>query len=247
MKKNLMALIIAGIVVLAIGYLLGSFVPVKGLSGGSLKMKTDLDSFAVAFGLDFGNYINQTMEQMKLTEEFPDDLFFNSASGAYKGKESPIESNEASGIVQAFFMKRSQEVEALAQEKGFENIEKGKDFLKANKAKPGVQETESGLQYIVLTEGTGAKPSDESEVVVHYKGTLIDGTVFDSSYDRGEPATFPVNAVIPGWTEALKLMKEGAKYQLFIPSELAYGPQQAGNLIEPNSTLIFEVELIEVK
>ena len=120
-------------------------------------------------------------------------------------------------------------------------------FLEENKSKEGVKVTASGLQYIVLKEGTGAKPTAESQVKVHYHGTLIDGTVFDSSVDRGEPAEFGVNQVIPGWTEGLQLMSVGSKYKFFIPQELGYGARQAGEKIKPYSTLIFEVELLEVK
>lgn len=247
MKKNLLALIIAGVVILAVGYLLGTYAPVSSLSSKSVKMENEVDSFAYAFGLDFGNYIVQTMDQIKLKEEFPTELFFTAAENAYKGEPTALEATQASGLVQAFFMKKSQALESESQGKSLENIEKGKAFLDENKDKEGIVTTASGLQYKVIEEGKGNKPQDNSEVVVHYKGTLIDGTVFDSSYDRGEPATFPVNGVIPGWTEALKLMNEGSKYQLFVPSNLAYGEQKAGNLIEPNSVLIFDVELIEIK
>jgi FKBP-type peptidyl-prolyl cis-trans isomerase FklB len=127
-----------------------------------------------------------------------------------------------------------------------ENIEKGKSFLKENAKRPGVVTLPSGLQYEVITEGNGKKPSATDRVKCHYEGTLIDGTLFDSSIKRGEPAIFGVNQVIKGWVEALQLMTEGAKWKLFIPSELAYGAQQAGEMIPPHSTLIFEVELIEV-
>ena len=126
------------------------------------------------------------------------------------------------------------------------NIEKGKSFLKENAKRPGVVTLPSGLQYEVITEGNGKKPSATDRVKCHYEGTLIDGTLFDSSIKRGEPAIFGVNQVIKGWVEALQLMTEGAKWKLFIPSELAYGAQQAGEMIPPHSTLIFEVELIEV-
>ncbi len=119
-------------------------------------------------------------------------------------------------------------------------------YLETNKAKSGVEVTETGLQYQVITPGTGATPGPEDEVTVHYTGKLVDGTVFDSSVERGEPATFPVNGVIPGWTEALQLMKEGSKWELVIPSELGYGPRGAGGSIPPNAVLIFEVELISV-
>ena len=125
--------------------------------------------------------------------------------------------------------------------------EASEKFLVANKNKPGVQTTASGLQYMVLQEGTGKSPAATDEVVVHYEGTTIDGKVFDSSYKRGETISFPLNGVIPGWTEGLQLMKEGAKYRFFIPQDLAYGASGAGNDIPPFSTLIFDVELFEVK
>lgn len=134
----------------------------------------------------------------------------------------------------------------LQARKGEEKKIKGKAFLDENKNKAGVKVTESGLQYIVLKEGTGPKPGLTDNVKTHYHGTLIDGTVFDSSVDRKEPVTFPVNAVIKGWTEALQMMPIGSKWKLFIPSDLAYGEQGAGGVIQPNETLIFEVELLEI-
>ncbi len=127
-----------------------------------------------------------------------------------------------------------------------ENQAAGEKFLAENAQKPGVITTSSGLQYLVFGEGTGALPKATDNVTVHYKGTTIDGKEFDSSYSRGEPATFPLNRVIAGWTEGLQLMKEGAKYRFFIPSNLAYGERGAGNLIGPNSALVFDVELIKV-
>ena len=123
----------------------------------------------------------------------------------------------------------------------------GAAFLAENGKKEGVTTLPSGLQYKVIEEGAGATPTLESTVTVHYKGTLVDGKEFDSSYSRNEPATFPVGGVIPGWTEAMQLMKEGAKWQIVIPSELAYGERGAGPVIGPNSTLLFEVELIKVQ
>ena len=122
----------------------------------------------------------------------------------------------------------------------------GREFMEENAKNDSVTQTQSGLQYMVLKEGTGAKPGPTDEVTVHYTGRLLDGTVFDSSVERGEPATFPLDKVIPGWTEGLQLMSEGSKYRLFIPSELAYGSKGSGDKILPNSTLIFDVELIKV-
>ena len=127
------------------------------------------------------------------------------------------------------------------------NMEQGLKFLKENKSKTGVEETSSGLQYKILKKGQGKSPSGEDKVEVHYRGTLIDGTEFDSSYKRNQTITFPLNGVIKGWTEGLQLMKEGAKYEFYIPSELAYGSQGSVGAIPPNSVLIFEVELIKVK
>ena len=128
-----------------------------------------------------------------------------------------------------------------------DNATIGREFLEENAKNDSVVQTASGLQYMVLKEGKGAKPGPTDEVTVHYTGRLINGTVFDSSVERGEPATFPLNKVIPGWTEGLQLMSEGAKYRLFIPSELAYGEKGAGEQILPNSTLIFDVELIKIE
>ena len=127
-----------------------------------------------------------------------------------------------------------------------DNLTLGREFLEQNAKNDSVVQTESGLQYMVLKEGNGAKPGPTDTVTVHYTGKLIDGTVFDSSVENGEPISFPLNGVIPGWTEGLQLMSEGSKYRLFIPSELAYGAQGAGDVILPNSTLIFDVELIKV-
>ena len=156
-----------------------------------------------------------------------------------EGNKTAITHNEAREIVNNYFA----ELEKSVNEK---NIAQGKAFLDANRNNPNVVTLPSGLQYEVIREGNGKKPKATDRVRCHYEGTLLDGTLFDSSIKRGEPAVFGVNQVIKGWVEALQLMSEGAKWKLYIPSELAYGVQGAGDMIPPYSTLIFEVELIEV-
>lgn len=134
----------------------------------------------------------------------------------------------------------------MKNEKAAANLKAGQDFLEANKSKAGVVTLPSGLQYEVITEGSGPKPTAMSKVTCHYHGTLIDGTIFDSSVQRGQPATFPLNMVIKGWTEGVQLMPQGSKWRFFIPPHLGYGERQTGSHIGPNSTLIFEVELLSI-
>jgi FKBP-type peptidyl-prolyl cis-trans isomerase FklB len=143
-------------------------------------------------------------------------------------------------------MSLTDKLQKMKEDKAAANLQAGEDFLKANKEKPGVVETTSGLQYEILKEGNGAKPSARDKVKCHYHGTLTDGTVFDSSVQRGQPATFPLNMVISGWTEALQLMPIGSKWRLFLHPSLAYGSRQTGAHIGPNSTLIFDVELLDI-
>lgn len=159
---------------------------------------------------------------------------------------SAISPKDAEKIMQEFQMEIQRQVQAKMKAVGETNIKEGKAFLDANRKKEGVQTTESGLQYLVIQEGDGLTPTAEDTVQTHYKGTLLDGTVFDSSYDRGEPAEFPVNGVIKGWVEALQLMKVGSKWKLFIPAELAYGEDGAGGKIGPNAVLTFEIELLGI-
>jgi len=147
------------------------------------------------------------------------------------------------GLQKELMEKQAERTKQIAEK----NKKEGEEFLAANKTKEGVKTLPSGLQYKVIKDGTGKIPTENDSVVCNYRGTLVGGTEFDSSYKRGQPATFPVKGVIPGWTEALKLMKEGSKWELFIPSSLAYGERGAGNTIGPNATLIFEIELISVK
>jgi FKBP-type peptidyl-prolyl cis-trans isomerase FklB len=151
---------------------------------------------------------------------------------------SYIRKNDIMGIADRLFNMRSEKASA--------NLKAGQDFLEANKQKPGITTLPSGLQYEVITEGSGIKPLASNKVTCHYHGVLIDGTVFDSSVKRGQPATFPLNMVIKGWTEGLQLMTVGSKWRFFIPPQLAYGDRQTGAHIGPNSTLVFEVELLDV-
>ena len=162
------------------------------------------------------------------------------------GEKLAVSEEEAARVMQAFQQSAQAAREKRAREAAEKNKKEGEAFLAANKKKPGVVALPSGLQYKVLKEGTGKSPKATDMVTVHYRGTLIDGTEFDSSYSRNEPATFEVGQIIPGWVEALQLMKAGAKWQLFIPSELAYGEQGAGPQIGPNSVLLFEVELLSI-
>jgi len=165
---------------------------------------------------------------------------------AFEGAEARLTEEEINAEMMAFQEKVEAEREAAQAQVAEGNAEAGAAFLAENAQREGIIVTDSGLQCEVVTAGDGASPGPDDQVEVHYRGTLIDGTVFDSSYDRGQTVTFGVTQVIPGWTEALQLMKEGDKYNLYIPSDLAYGAGGAGQVIGPNSTLIFEVELIKI-
>ncbi|MBD5281311.1 MAG: FKBP-type peptidyl-prolyl cis-trans isomerase [Bacteroides sp.] len=193
-----------------------------------------MDQLSYAWGMAFGHQLRG----MGVTNiDFKD--FDEALHDAFDGKDAKMSAEEAQKIIQEY-------LQELAAKKTAEMKEAGDKFLAENLKNENVKSTPSGLQYVVEKEGEGAQPTAEDEVTVHYTGKLLDGTVFDSSVNRGEPATFPLNRVIPGWTEGVQLMKEGAKYTFFIPSDLAYGPQGVQGVIPPHSTLIFEVELIKV-
>ncbi len=198
------------------------------------ELSTQMDSLSYSLGVSVANNLKssgfETIESSAISAAFND---------VFSGNVVKISEEDANALIQDYFME-------LSQKKSQEATNKGQAFLDENAAKEGVVTTASGLQYQVLTEGQGAKPAASDEVTVHYHGTLIDGTVFDSSVDRGQPATFPVGGVIQGWVEALQLMNVGSKYKLFIPSNLAYGERGAGGSIGPNETLIFEVELLSI-
>jgi FKBP-type peptidyl-prolyl cis-trans isomerase FklB len=175
------------------------------------------------------------------------DEFFQGVRSSFLAGPSEINDEEVTRVMDAFQNKMKAAQEKSSSEAGKVNKKLGEDFLAENKKVEGVNVTATGLQYRILKTGAGSTPELTSTVETHYEGTLINGTVFDSSYQRGETVSFPVNGVIPGWTEALQLMKEGDVWELAIPSDLAYGAQGAGGKIEPHATLKFKIELIKVK
>ena len=204
----------------------------------NVSLKSDVDSVSYAIGVSTGLGYKENLKTLPGAEANVDALIAGFVQ-AIKGDSTKMNMEEAREYMQKYF------VEASAKEAN-KTKEEGEKFLADNKTKSGVITTESGLQYQVITEGTGAKPTAEDHVKVHYTGTLLDGTKFDSSIDRGEPAEFPVSQVIKGWTEGLQLMPVGSKYIFWIPSDLAYGDRGAGQMIKPNSTLKIEVELLEI-
>lgn len=208
------------------------------VSGQALAAELDTDQkrFSYLVGLQIGQQI------VKDGIDLNEDAFMAAIKDVQAGKPPRLSQEE----IQATLQRIQQARAAEAEKAGEENKRIGQEFLAANKAQPGITELASGLQYKVVTEGKGAKPKATDKVEVHYRGTLIDGTEFDSSYSRGAPASFPVNGVIQGWQEALQLMAEGSKWQIFVPSELAYGARGAGAQIGPHSTLIFDVELLKI-
>jgi FKBP-type peptidyl-prolyl cis-trans isomerase FkpA len=237
LKKTILAILLATIVLFACS--------AGGKSDNAAAQTTEAPASApapdgvadedtsYAFGLALGSDLKQTGLQ------FNYDAFTQGFRDSIEGKETRISMDDAIQIIQTAFM-------AAMTKQAEENRAKETQFLDENGKKNGIQTTSSGLQYEVITQGSGAKPLASDTVSVHYEGTLIDGTVFDSSYERGEPAQFPLGGVIPGWTEGIQLMNVGSTYRLFIPSALAYGEQGAGNSIPPNAALIFKVELLSI-
>ena len=198
------------------------------------NLNTEMEKVSYSLGVNVAKSVkNQGLESID------SEAIAQAFTDVFEGNELKISEQESNVILQEYFGK-------LAQKAQSQNVEAGQNFLADNAKRVGVVTTATGLQYEVLTEGSGDSPKETDQVTVHYHGTLIDGTVFDSSVERGQPATFPVNGVIPGWVEALQLMNPGAKFKLFIPSNLAYGERGAGGAIGPNATLIFEVELISI-
>jgi len=219
---------------------------VAALAGASFaadapELKTDKEKISYSIGMDIGGNLRRG------SVEVDPDLLAKGLKDSYGGGKTILTEDRARQALADFqktLMAKQAEAMKILSEK---NKAEGEKFLAESAKKEGVKVLPSGLQYREITPGTGKSPKTSDNVTTHYKGTLIDGTEFDSSYKRGQPATFPVSGVIAGWTEALQLMKEGAKWQLFVPSKLAYGERGAGQAIGPNATLVFEVELLSVK
>ena len=195
---------------------------------------TDQDKLSYGLGMMIGDRVLQNYGDINYEQ------LMQGMMAQHKGEETAMTLQEAQTVLQEQQQAQAAEAAASAQQAG-------KDFLASNKSRDGVKVTDSGLQYEVMSDGDGEKPGLDDTVSVHYVGTLIDGTEFDSSIARGEPASFPLKGVIPGWTEGLQLMPVGSKYRFVIPSELAYGERGAGQSIGPGETLVFEVELLEIK
>jgi FKBP-type peptidyl-prolyl cis-trans isomerase len=203
---------------------------------GPVKLATELDTASYALGVAMANNVKDIgMTEVNI------NAFAKGFQQVINGEKTDFTLDECNPILQNFFS-------GIQDKQAEKNLADGKEFLDKNGKKNGITTTASGLQYEVLREGTGAKPAATDTVKVHYHGTLIDGTVFDSSVDRGEPVEFPLNRVIPGWTEGVQLMSVGSKYKFYIPGDLAYGPNPPqGSPIGPNVVLIFDVELLDIK
>jgi FKBP-type peptidyl-prolyl cis-trans isomerase len=225
---------------LAIGALALACVSCGGEAPRKTTLESEIENVSYAYGMDVASVLKRA------PIEFDTDVFMQGFKDAYLDGELLMTETEKMQILQDFMMQMREEQMAMSEAESETNMSDGQAFLDENKTKEGVMTTASGLQYMVLEQGSGPRPSATSKVKVHYEGKFINGEKFDSSLDRGVPAEFPLNAVIGGWTEGLQLMPVGSKYRLFVPSELAYGERGMPPTIGPNATLIFEVELLEI-
>ncbi len=230
-----------------IAVLCGSFFAMQACSQQKNKkadapqLKNFTDSVSYSIGVQIGSNLKQ--QNIDINQE----ALVAAIKTAYAKGKTALTEEQVGAVLNKFQAQMMEKQQAESRKKGEENIKKGQDFLAQNGKKPGIKTTASGLQYEVIKEGDGKQPTAENTVTVHYTGTLTNGKKFDSSVDRGEPATFPLKGVIKGWTEGLQLMKIGAKYRFYIPAELGYGSNGAGADIGPNEVLIFDVELLEIK
>lgn len=206
-----------------------------------VKLETQVQKTSYAIGLDIGANIAQSDLDVEA-----EALIQGLRDGLDKSRKPLMTEEEQRETLMALQQELTQKQISMLQKQAEENLEKGAAFIREFRTRDGVQTTESGILYRVMAPGQGSRPSAEDIVTVHYQGFLVDGTPFDSSVERGEPATFPVAGVIPGWTEILQLMPQGSKWEVVIPADLAYGEQQAGPVIQPNSTLVFEIELLDI-
>ena len=202
-------------------------------------LKTKLDTVSYGIGSTIGEQLSASLKAQGM-DSINTKMFIKAIQDAITNVKPAVTKEQSNPVINDY-------LQQINSKKMSKNKIDGEKFLAENKTKPGVTTLPSGLQYVILKEGTGPKPTINDKVKTHYHGTLIDGTVFDSSVDRGEPISFPVSGVIRGWTEALQLMPVGSKWKLFIPSELAYGERQAGPKIGPGSALVFEVELLAIE
>ena len=234
MKKSLLCLLMSIFVFVNIAT--GGDTPAKQKK----ELKTEKEKISYSLGVEIGRSFKE------LKEEIDMDTLWKGFSDSIHGRELLMTEQESRTVKQTFLTRIQKQRKAKHENMSDDNKKEGMTFLLENKTKSGVITTKSGLQYIVLRKGDGDQPKETDQVKVHYRGTLLNGDEFDSSYKRGNPATFRLNAVIKGWQEGLQLMSPGSKYKFFIPSELGYGERGAGNMIGPNATLIFEVELLDI-
>ncbi len=215
--------------------------PASAEESVALNLDSEIEKASYGIGAKYGEGLGRDLSDLNL------EAFLQGLRDAFTGRDLALSPDELRQVVTGYQQKKMAEARAKHEDLAKKNLAAGEAFLADNRKHQGVKVTDSGLQYMVVNAGEGKKPTAQDRVKVHYHGTLVDGTVFDSSVDRGEPAVFPVNGVIQGWTEVLQMMPVGSKWKVFIPSALAYGEQGTRGVIGPNSTLIFEVELLGVE